>query len=240
MSTPAPLDPQPPHGKSSSSEPILVLEPTFEDRLRDFWDKHARTIYAVCGAILLAILVRGAIEYYQQEKEAGIRSEYAQAGTPEKLKAFVGQHPEHSLAAAAALKLADEAYSKNNYTEAVQQYQRAVDILKEGPLAGRARLGAAVSKVALGQAAEGEQALRQLANDVAQLKTLRAEAGYHLATLAIEAGRPEDAAKALEQASSVDQMGIWAQRAMMLRATLPVSAAPTPETPAVTAPTVTP
>ena len=235
MSTPAPFNPKAPSNEPSSSEPVDLLVPSFEDRLKDWWEKNARTVYAVCAVILLVILGRGAWEYYQKEKEAGIRSDYALATSPEKLKSFISQNSSHELAGAASLRLGDEAYQSANYTEAVAQYQRAVDILKVGVLAGRAKLGIAVSKLAAGQAAEGEAALQQLANDVAQLKPLRSEAAYHLAMLAIDSGRTEDAIKALDLASTVDQAGIWAQRAMMLRTTLPAPSTPAPS-PTVQAP----
>lgn len=229
MSTPAPLDPKVPENTPATTpEGAVPFGPTFEDHLREFWAKNSRLIYIVCTVILVVILARGAWDYYKQEQEQKVRTEFALASTPEKLKAFTADNPSHSLAAVAAMKLADDAYSAGNYTEAQVQYQKAIDILKDGPVAGRARLGLAISKLNGGQATEAEEKLKQLANDIGQLKTLRAEAAYHLATLAIEAGRTDDAVKHAELASTVDQGGMWAQRAMMLRATLPAPVATTP------------
>jgi predicted negative regulator of RcsB-dependent stress response len=236
MTTPAPYDPKAPsNDPATTPEAGVPIGPSFEDRLREFWEKNSKAIYAVCAVVLLAILARGAYQYYEREKEAEIQADYAAATTPEKLKSFISANPEHSLAAAAALTLGDDAYRAGNYAEAATQYQRAADVLKSGPLAGRARLGLAMAKIGQGQTADGEEKLKQLANDVAVLKAQRSEAAYHLASMALEAGRTEDATKYLELAASVDQSGIWAQRAMGLRATLPAPAtAPT----AVTAPEV--
>lgn len=231
MSNPAPTNPNVPSqdpAKPAGSTPIV---PPFEERLRQWWVKNGKSVYVVVIVVLLSILGKGGWEYYQQEQEKGIQADFARASTPEKLKAFISQHPTHSLSGVASLRLGDDAYSAGNYVDAQANYQRAADVLKAGPFAGRARLGLAVSKIAGGQKAEGEEKLKQLANDVAALKPVRAEAAYHFATLAVESGRTEEAARYLDLASTVDQGGLWSQRAMMLRATLPVpaAAAPAPE-----------
>lgn len=224
MSTPAPTDPQVPSKDASSQQGSTPIVPPFEERLRMFWEKNAKTVYAVVAAVLIAILAKGGWEYYQQEQERGVQADYAAASTPEKLKTFISQHPGHVLSGVASLRLADEAYSAAKYTDAQLEYQHAVDILKSGPFLSRARLGLAVSKLVGGQKAEGEEKLKQLANDVSVIKPVRAEAAFHYATAALDAGRADDAAKYLDLASTVDQAGVWAQRAMMLRATLPVPA----------------
>lgn len=222
MSTPAPYNPKAPIS-DVPAEAAAPISPSFEERLRIFWEKNSKTIYALCLVVLLAIIGRGAWEYYERQKEEGIKADYASATTPEKLKAFVNEHPQHSLAAVASLRQADEAYTAKNYTEALPNYVRAAEILRTGPFAGRAQLGIAITKVNLGQTAEGEEKLKQIANDAAQLKPLRAEAAYHLATLAIDAGRNEDAAKFIDLIGSIEPMGSWSQRAMMLRGSLPPS-----------------
>jgi len=241
MSTPAPLNPKVP-APETSAEAAAPVVPSFEERLRLFWEKNAKTVYALCVVVLLAIIGRGAMEYYQAQKENGIKADYAAATTPEKLKAFINQYPDHSLAGVASLRQADDAYSAKNYAEALSSYQRAADIFKTGPFSGRARLGVAVTKLNLGQTAEGEEKLKQIANDSTQLKPVRAEAAYHLAVLATEAGRVDDATKYLDLTSSIEANGTWAQRAMMLRTSLPApTVAATPATPAapVSAPATT-
>jgi predicted negative regulator of RcsB-dependent stress response len=226
MSNSAPIDPKAPSNTApATGETPAPVPHNFEEDLRLFWAKNSKAIYALCVVVLLAIIgVRG-WEYWQQKQQEEIQQEFALASSPEKLKSFIAQHPGHQLAGVGSLKLADEAYSANNYTEAAAQYQKAAEILKDGPLGGRARLGQAMSKANLGQNSEAEDKLKQLANDASQLKAVRGEAAYHLATLSLAAGRNEDAAKYLEQVSTVDQAGFWAQRAMLLRSQLPVPAA---------------
>jgi hypothetical protein len=88
-----------------------------------------------------------------------------------------------------------------------------------------------MAKIAAGKTAEGETALKALAGDAAQLKGIRAEASYHLASLAAEAGRADDVKKYSEQVAQIDPSSPWTQRAMTLRASLPVApAAAAPQT----------
>ena len=137
MSTPAPFDPKAPANTAANTpEGGIPLGPTFEEHLREFWDKNSRLVYAVCAIILVVILGRGAWDYYKNEQEQKVRTQYSLATTPEKLKSFAADNAAHPLAGVAALKLADDAYSAANYTEAQVQYQKAADALKEGPLAG--------------------------------------------------------------------------------------------------------
>jgi hypothetical protein len=59
-----------------------------------------------------------------------------------------------------------------------------------------------------------------LGADTKAVAALRAEAMYHLAVLAKEAGRADDATKAIEEITKIDAAGLWAQRAFALRAQL--------------------
>ena len=58
------------------------------------------------------------------------------------------------------------------------------------------------------------------ASDSAADKNIRAEATYHLATLAHEAGRTDDVRQLLDEVGKIGATGIWAQRAMQLRVSL--------------------
>jgi hypothetical protein len=207
---------------SSANTPV---EPPMEEKLRMFWEKNARAILGACLVVLLAVLARGAYNYYLREREASIEGDFAAATAPEKQRAFVDQHPDHALSGLALLQLGDEAYSAGKYSEAQSDYKRAADILKHGPFAGRARLGVAVAKLDAGDHS-GEQDLKSIANDALELKAVRAEAAFHLATLAVGAGKNDEAIKEFDLVSSLDPMGTWSQRAQMVRSTLPGAPAP--------------
>jgi hypothetical protein len=124
--------------------------------------------------------------------------------------------------------LADEAYTAGKAADALAGYDKVVTILKTGPLVARAQLGRALAKVQAGKGTEAITDLRQLAGDAAQSKGARAEAAYHLTSLAAEAANAADVQKYSDQLMQLDPSGPWTQRALMLRASLPVASAAAP------------
>jgi tetratricopeptide (TPR) repeat protein len=230
MSSSAPLDPHSPGNAPISDTPVA---PNFEETLRKFWEKNSKVVYLACATVFLVIIVKGGLEYLRAQNEKDVAAAYAAASTSERLKSFASQHPDHLLGAAATLRLADEAYAAGKYTDAATNYQNAASVFKTGPFGARALLGSALSKVLAGQAAEGESKLKQLADDASHPKVIRAEAAYHLATIAMEAGRSEEAVKYFDLVGTFDPMSTWSRRAMMHRASLPTASSliPTSTTP---------
>jgi predicted negative regulator of RcsB-dependent stress response len=204
-------------------------EVSFEDQIQDFWKKNSRFILLLVIIGLAAIIGREAVQYMWKERERGISEAYGASDSSEKLKAFAAEHESHALAGFALLRVADEAYTAGNYNEAAASYEKAIAPLKDSPMAVRARIGAAISQALGGDRAKGESALKTLADDMAIMAGQRAEARYHLATLAIGDGRLDDARKALDEVVQTDLTGMWAQRAFMLRSSLPAGSA-IPET----------
>lgn len=198
------------------------LAPTFEDRLRLFWVKNSRTVLVACALVLAAILGKGAYEFIVAQREKSVAADYAAATSDAQLKEFVASHQDHTLGGLAQLRLADQAYSAKNYAEARSAYTQAADILKGSSFGRRARLGSAISAVQAGSATEGEASLKQLVADLTLDKQVRSEAAYHLAALAAAAGNTEEAIRLIEQSTVIDPEGHWADRASMLRTTLPV------------------
>ena len=92
-----------------------------------------------------------------------------------------------------------------------------------------------MSKLAGNDRAGGEAALKAISADAALFKSVRAEATYHLAALAAEAGKTADVTKLTEEISKIDASGVWAQRGLVLRATSgekkPAAASPVNFTP---------
>lgn len=201
---------------------------TFEDKLHFTWKKHGNLILAVCGLALLGILGRGGWDYLARQKELDVEKAYAAATTPVQLMAFATAHGDHALGAVAQLRIADEAYTAGKSADALAGYEKALTVIKDGPLAVRARLGRAMAKVQAGKSTEGAAELKQLANDANQLKGVRVEAVYQLASLAAESGNAADVQKLSDQLMQIDPSSPWTQRAIALRASLPASAAATP------------
>lgn len=217
------------------------LAPSFEDRLRIFWEKNSRSVLAACALVLVVILAKGGYEIYTARQEKAVAAAYAAATTDDQLKSFVAANSGHVLGGLAQLRLADTAYAAGSYTDARAAYEKAAGILKSNTFGERARVGAAISSVLAGSAAEGETALKQLSSDITLGKLVRAEATYHLASLAAAAGNSAEAIRLIEQVTVIDADGPWVDRASMLRATLPKGvAAPAPTATAIpeTVPTV--
>lgn len=199
------------------------IAPSLEDKLQGFWKKNGTAVIVLCVLVLAGIVAKGGWDYMAEQKEADVQKDYAAATTPEKLKAFAAAHIGHSLGAVAQLRLADDAYAAGKAADAITGYEQVVATLKTGPLATRARLGAAMAKISAGKTTEGEAALKSLASDAAQAKGVRVEAAYQLASLAAEAGRADDVKKYSDQVAQIDPASPWTQRAMGLRASLPVA-----------------
>jgi hypothetical protein len=76
----------------------------------------------------------------------------------------------------------------------------------------------------LGRTEEGWAALKKLADDDAQLRGVRGEAAYHLASLAFDNGDFAECVTRADQVLQYDSAGAWAQRAILLKARTPVTA----------------
>jgi predicted negative regulator of RcsB-dependent stress response len=216
--------PQPPKSADAGAAPV---EPPLEERLRLFWKKNGGAVLTLCAAVAIAIAARGIMQYMAEQKEISLEQAYAAAATPEALRAFAGDNTGTDLAGLAELRLADSAYSAGRATEAVVGYGTAVNELKTGPLAARARLGLAMAQIEAGQTSEGATALQQFAADAAQPAPLRAEAAYNLASEAASAGNSADVEKYASMIYGIEPNGPWMQRVYALYSRLPPAPAPT-------------
>lgn len=206
------------------------IAPSFEDRVRLFWEKNSRAVIAACAFVILVFLGKGVFDYLQAKRENAVAADYAAATAPAateaQAKAFISAHGDHVLGGLAQLDLADRAYKAGRFADARTAYDQAAGILKANTFGQRARLGSAISALEAGAAAEGTAALKQIVADLSLGKLVRSEAAYHLASLAVAAGDTAEAIRLVEQVASIDAQGPWADRAAALRATLPASAAP--------------
>jgi hypothetical protein len=220
-------------GRSPDAVAALI-EPSFGDKLQAFWEKNSKAVLAVCTVVILAVAAKGLWEYLARQKELGIEHDYAAATTPEQLKSFAAANPGHSLAGLAQLRLADDAYTAGKFAEAISGYEAANAILKGSPLGARVQLGLGIARIQGGKTAEGTAELKQLLNDAQQLRAIRVEAGYHLSSLAADAGDTAQVQKISEQLLQIDPSNLWTQRALTLR--MAKAAKPAPSAPSAQAP----
>jgi hypothetical protein len=207
MTTPAtPSDPQ-------SAE----LPPSPEVNLQRAWDRYGTLLYIVLAVVAAAILAKGGWDYLNVQKELGIKQDFAAATTPDAMKTFVANHPGHILTGVAELAVGNNSYSTGRFTDALAAYNSAVSDLPAGPFQANARMGAAMALLQSGKSGEAEASLHALMNDSSLLKTTRCEAGYHLAVIAIAAGRTEDYQKVADQVMALDPSNPFAEHTFQLK-----------------------
>jgi hypothetical protein len=208
--------------KGQAAQPVQT---DFAAQAQAFWAKNRPILYGACVVVLLAIIGHEGWGYFSAAREKNVQEEYiATSGTPDRLARFAADHAGHVLAGVALLQVADSKYAAGDFSAARDDYQKAIASLSDDTLKARARLGAAVSQVATGDQAGGEAALKALGSDTTANKNIRAEANYHLAMLAKDAGRIDEARKLVEEIAQLDGAGHWSQQAMMLSASLPAPA----------------
>lgn len=231
-----PANPSPTNPAGDNRNLVAVDENslTFGDKLQVFWEKNGKAVIILCVAVILGVVARGLWQYFAKQRELEVEKDYAAATTPEQLKAFASSHSGHTLAAIAQLRMADDAYTAGKFAEAATGYDQALAVLKAGPLAARAQLGRGIARIESGKTAEGTADLKQIFEDEKQLKAMRAEAGYHLASLAAEARNSDEVQRISDRLMQIEPASLWSQRALSLRARLPVTAAPS-NAPAATA-----
>lgn len=200
---------------------------SFEDKVNVFWQKHRGLVLGACVAVVVAIVAKGGWDYLARQKELEVERAYA-ATTPEQLSAFAAAHADHVLGAIAQLRMADDAYTAGKSEEAITGYDKALARLEDGPLLARAKIGRAMAKIQAGKTDEGKKEIAELANNVDELQPARAEATYHLASLAAAAGQAAEVQRLSDQLMQIDASSPWASRAMSLRANMPVTAASAP------------
>ena len=216
-----------PPAKQTPEGTTPVYEPAFETAVQTFWAKNRQGILVVCIVVLLAIIGREAWQYFAASRELGVQAEYAKiSDQTAKLEAFANANSGHALAGVAWMRLADEKFTAGDFKAAAGLYQKAAGSLQNAALLGRAKLGAAVSQLNGGDQTAGEAALKAVGTDATLDKGVRAEATYHLAVFAADAGKADEAKKLAEEVSKIDATSSWAQRATLLLTRSPAAAKP--------------
>lgn len=234
MSIVPPPAPQPQDPSAPPPPPVGAEE--FALTMRMFWEKHGAKVLMVVLVGFGIILGREGWQWFQASRERDIQAEYAKIGDRlDQLPKFANEYSGHALGGVAWLRLADDAYTKNDFKTAATHYGKAVESLENSSLKARARLGSAMSQLGAGDKAAAETTLKSLSSDTKAVTALRAEATYTLAVLAREAGKDDDARKFIDEISKIEPMGLWAQRGFLLKAQMEAAK---PAAPATAAPTI--
>jgi predicted negative regulator of RcsB-dependent stress response len=210
---------------ATPSDPNIAAAPaSFEDRLKASWERNGSMIYLVVGVLAAAVLAKGGLDYYSAQKELTTQQDYAACSASDMLKAFADSHKGHPLAGLAELRVADMAYESGKFGEAATDYSQAIADVPAGPLLSRARLGLAMSQAQSGKLTDAESGLRQILGDTNELKPIRCEAAFHLASLQVSQGRTGEVQRLTDQLMQIDPSSPFAERIMELRSSLPVPA----------------
>lgn len=225
----APLPQQTPSPVSGDDRNLIVVDenylaPSFEDRVRIFWERHGRTVITALVLIAIFFAAKSLFGVYAAHRENVIRTVYAEAGDDvAALRSFAIANPGAALSGAAWARVGDAAYADGDYTIAAEAYAAAATILKSDAIGARASMGQAISLLKSGN--DGTRSVFEgLANDTLFPAPFRAEAAYRLGVMASDAGQVEEASRFLALAISVDTSGLWAQRASRLVERMPAVA----------------
>jgi hypothetical protein len=207
----------PPAGHQSPEQAPVPVQPGFEEAAQAFWEKNRQLVLIACAAALLIVVGREGWHYYNAQRQLSIRADFAKAGDRvEQLTAFAKANEGHTLAGLAYLRIADQRYTAGDHRQAQENYTKATAVITDPALRGRARIGAALSLLSAGDKAGAETALKAISADAALLKVVRAEATYHLASLALEAGNFAEVDRLVAEIGKIDPAGMWSQRATAL------------------------
>ena len=188
-------------------------EADFEDRAWLFWQRRRKVVFGLVALAFLGVLGWGAWNLYQKHALAELQAAYQQLDDSAGYLAFAQAHPDTPLGRMAVLQAADELYAKGQYKDAAPVYAQAVTAWQADPVGQRARLGHALSLLQGGDPTTGRQELETLANDSQVLDNFRAEAGYYVAVLSLQAGDIDGAHGWIERVAGLPDAGTWGREA---------------------------
>ena len=189
---------------------------SFEDRVNIYW-KENKSFLIGCILFLFTIIAGyQGMRIIKSKTEAALQTKYEEADANGTLAEFARKYSDKTLGGFAALRIADQAYTDEDFETALEFYKRAVSTLEEPVLAGRARIGYAFALYKSGQTEAGLTELNTITADTSLAEAIRAEAAYHLAIEAHTAGRMTEFSSYAAQVNNSKFAGQWQQRLQSL------------------------
>lgn len=210
------------------ADAVLELDPNselppdadVEERFNQFWKERGPAVFGVLALIAVVVVGFEAMRYLGVRKGAALEAEYATLESAASKLEFAKANSDRKIGGLAYLDVADSDYTAGAFDTAAEHYAAAETGLTETPLIGRARLGAALSKLRSGEAAAFTE-LEMVARDPSLLGPYRGEAAYLLAVAQWEAGDADAVQRALDLLGTIDDAGTWQALGLELERVIP-------------------
>lgn len=192
-------------------------EISFEDRVQIYWMENKGFVSGCILVLALGIIALNGMRMYKTAAEGKIQSAYAEAVENETLADFAKANTTQDLGGLAALTVADEAYTAEDFARALEFYSIAAGALSNDILASRAQLGQAFARFYNGEKEAALTQLKGIADNSSLPEAARAEAAYHLAVEADVAGQDAEYDRYVAQIEGSSTATQWQQRLMMYK-----------------------
>lgn len=199
----------------------VFKEADFEEKMWLLWNNNKAAIVGGSLAVLIAVVGSQFFRWYQEDTLHAMQASYAAAEDSEAKLAFAAEYSDQSLSGVALLAIADEKYAADAFTEAAELYTRATDALQGHFVQGRALIGQGIAWIRAGDVDAGKLALATVADGEDYLQSHKAEAIYHLASIAVQDKDYDSAKLLMSQMETLDHGGMWASQLNMMKQNRP-------------------
>lgn len=212
----------------------------FEDKVWLFWRRHGKKTVAAAVVVFLAAF--SAIIYTQGKKMhvAALQNDYAALKTADERRAFAAAHTGDAMAGTIFYALGNEGFAEGKFVEAAADYAAAAAVFAEKSEPefalprDRAKFSEAVALDKSGKKDDARERLVELASSLRTDETVRGQAMYNLAVLALSAGDVAVARKWLDEMDrALSPQNMWhSEKSNLIRLEPSLSAAPAESVPA--------
>lgn len=209
----------------------------FEDKVWLFWRRHGKKTVIAAALVFFAAL---AVIIYTQGKKIHVQSlqnDYAELKTDDERRAFARENISDPMAGTVFYMLGNKLYGEGKFAEAAADYNASATVF--AALSGaeyvmprdRARLAEAASLQKAGKQKDAVECLTVLAGTLETDETIRGQAMYNLAVIALAEDNLEAARGWLDEMDRVlSSRNMWhAQKQNLLRIDRRLVAAPPAE-----------